>query len=366
MKPEKVAYLMHVSWDWIKQRPHFLYEELTRHYKVDLFYVERLLGKHRKKIVNKRVTYSTSNVKKIVKLPYSGRFTTLKKIESVLNGEFDFKNYDIVWITSPIMLEFINIDELRGKKVIYDCMDDFVEFYQHPKKKDAMKKLEEKLIERADIVFTSSQYLSEKIIKQYKVQLNNIPILINNGVDASLIEDLEKISRDTEQASKTDSINLVYIGTVGQWVDFDLILGVLKNKPNIQVTMIGPVDTIVPSHERLKFVGMVEHHKLPLFAKEADALIMPFQLNELVRSVDPVKIYEYIVFRRPIIVIEYGEIEKFRSFVHSYHEYKDFLSLLDKLEINKLKLCEIDQARDFLYKSTWFQRSAEIIKIIEE
>ena len=40
-------------------------------------------------------------------------------------------------------------------------------------------------------------------------------------------------------------------------------------------------------------------------------MIMPFKLNELVKSVDPVKLYEYINYNKPIISIFYQEIKRY-------------------------------------------------------
>ena len=35
---KKILYLMHVPWGWIKQRPHFIAENLSKYYKVNVFY----------------------------------------------------------------------------------------------------------------------------------------------------------------------------------------------------------------------------------------------------------------------------------------------------------------------------------------
>ena len=47
--------------------------------------------------------------------------------------------------------------------------------------------------------------------------------------------------------------------------------------------------------------------------------MMPFILNELIESVDPVKLYEYINFEKNIICIKYDEILRFKDFVYFYN-----------------------------------------------
>ena len=40
---KKIVYLMHVDWNWIKQRPHFIAGELSHFYDVEIFYRSSLL-----------------------------------------------------------------------------------------------------------------------------------------------------------------------------------------------------------------------------------------------------------------------------------------------------------------------------------
>ena len=54
------------------------------------------------------------------------------------------------------------------------------------------------------------------------------------------------------------------------------------------------INTEVPKHRRIHWKGVIEHNKLWENVKEMDALIMPFKVNDIIRDVDPVKLYEYI------------------------------------------------------------------------
>lgn len=123
----KMAYLMHVDWDWIKQRPHFLYEELTRYYSVDLFYIDKMYGSEAGRNRNSRDVFSESKVRTLKKLPLSGKFKGLRTIEWVMNRSIhqSLNQYDYIWVTSPLLLDFVSLDHLEDKVVIYDCMDDF-------------------------------------------------------------------------------------------------------------------------------------------------------------------------------------------------------------------------------------------------
>lgn len=359
---------MHVDWNWIKQRPHFLYEELTQYYKVDLFYIKKLyISSKKKHIKNKRQTYSLSNVIRILKLPLSGRFNILRMVERFLNFRISFRlrNYDYIWITSPILLDFIDLKLFENKKVIYDCMDDFLAFYYDDEKIKRMKLLEEELIERADFIIASSLHLKETIISRYRV--NKTIYLINNGISDSLLKKECTLSLSPNLLNTSSNhINLMYIGTIGDWLDFDIILRLLGDFPNVVFHLIGPVETKVPSHIRIKIVGVVPHEDLYQFAQQADGLVMPFQLNDLVLSVDPVKIYEYIFFNKPIFSVNYKEMHKFLPYVNLYSNYDMFSGYISDLVHGSMVNHSDIETRAFLWKHTWQERARAIKLIVKE
>ncbi len=363
----KMAYLMHVDWNWIKQRPHFLYEELTRYYSVDLFYIDKLYGNEAGGNWNSRDVFSESKVRTLKKLPMSGRFKGLRMIEGVMNRSIhqSLKQYDYIWITSPLLLDFISLSQLEDKIVIYDCMDDFLGFYSGEPRLDRLRHLEVRLVTRADRVITSSEYLKNKMINFYRAYLTLEPIVVNNGISPSIMKKDEKASYLRSEGNKPDLLNLMYIGTIGKWMDFDLIVRVLDQVPESMFTLVGPVETKVPSHPRIRCAGTVKHDQLPEVAQTADALVMPFVLNELVRAVDPVKMYEYIYFNKPILAIDYAEMQKFKAFVHLYSEERDLINLVKKVRDNKIERYSHMDAINFLQNNTWENRCQDIVRILE-
>lgn len=359
---------MHVDWNWIKQRPHFLFEELTKFCSIDLFYVKKLIDINAKKINNPKVTYSQSDTFVLRKLPFSARSSIVRWFEQRINSsrlKRLLRDYQIIWITSPIILDFIPVSVLANKIVIYDCMDDFTGFYSASPfwiQKDATEK-EQTLIRNSDFVFASSQYLKNKISMDYRDDIRREPLVINNGISTSLLE--LDISDFQNEENKNKDFNLTYIGTVGDWFDFDLIIKVLERYKNINVTLIGPIDTEIAHHPRLNMLGPVDHHALPKYGVDADALVMPFKLSELIRSVDPVKIYEYIKFEKPIIAIKYEEMDKFGSFVNLYSNEIELFRIIEELMSGKLRKIETKEGRSFLNSHTWEMRVKQIHEIVK-
>ncbi|MEK4055170.1 hypothetical protein MHB84_16340 [Paenibacillus sp. FSL F4-0087] len=369
----KIAYLMHVDWNWIKQRPHFLFEELTRYYNVDLFYIYKFSDKHRNTILNSRTISTYSNINLIRKVPMSGRVKTIQWIERFINRNVirSYENFDYIWITSPIILDFVPLDRFKDKLVIYDCMDDFLGFYDDSNKRiNRLRLLEIELVRRADFIFTSSNYLKNKIVSSYKEHLRSIPVVINNGISPSIINStklttIQGNSLHAQEEQQRGIFNITYIGTVGAWFDFDTVLYVLDQMSKVKFTIVGPIDTKVPVHPRLEFIGMVEHEKLKDYADKADAFIMPFVLSELVRAVDPVKIYEYILFCKPIFSINYGEMHKFLPYVHLYSHREELIKLINDLINSNIEMHSKEESIQFSLGNTWRARCRQIVDAIE-
>ncbi|AYB41925.1 hypothetical protein [Paenibacillus lautus] len=367
-KKPKIAYLMHVDWNWIKQRPHFLYEELTFYYNVDLFYIQNIYTRRYIKVNNSRNVYNYSKINFLKKLPLSGRFKELQMIEKLINYKTvaSLQNYDYIWVTSPIILDFVTLDEFEGKIVIYDCMDDFLGFYSGTSTVGRLKKLEVDLVNRADYIFTSSNYLRKKMELSYEREMKVSPYLIGNGISRTLFN--QEVFQNISQVkpNRTDCLwNLMYIGTIGEWINFDIIIMVLQQIPDVKFTMVGPIDTRVPQHSRIEYTGPIKHEELMTYASLADAFVMPFKVNELVRSVDPVKIYEYILFGKPIFSIEYGEMYKFLPFVNLYSGEKDLLNLVRDLQDDEIKVLSREESLSFLKQNTWSVRAEQIVSILE-
>ena len=99
--------------------------------------------------------------------------------------------------------------------------------------------------------------------------------------------------------------------------------------------------------------------------KLSDALIMPFKINELIRSVNPVKLYEYIYSNKPIIAPLYTESKPFNKYVYLYDSKKELFDLVNSVECgNLVTKCTNDENMAFVLKNTWDYRVSEIIELL--
>ena len=368
---KNILYLIHVPWGWIKQRPHFIAENLSKYYKINVFYKKAYRSNN---LVRNKISNDLDNIeiKGIFGLPFE-KYNLIQKISSIII-RFQLKKiidkFDLVWITHPDLFETIKNILPNDIRIIYDCMDDSLEFPYLKSNSALTEKIlrnEEELIKKSDIVFASSDYLRCKLIDRYKITKNIY--VINNAVSLDKIHsgyDL-KIPFYIENKFKKTKIKLSYTGTISRWIDMDILLESLKRFKDITYMFFGPKEINLPKHNRLLYFGPIEHKYIFNIMKQSDALIIPFKLNELVLSVNPVKLYEYIFSGKPSIVIEYGETLKFKNYVYLYKNKDDYFNLIEKLVNNDLPpKRNLEESRNFALNNTWEKRIKGMVNIIED
>lgn len=361
---QKLLYITHTPWGWIKQRPQFLATELSRFFEIDVLYRK---SNHITSGWNQEKRNEESNLYHLdgfYNLPFE-RFIHLpiKQMYQLNKLLWEFKHvdlnkYDYIWVTDSL-LWWLFKDKIQNKKVIYDCMDDALEFpyvRKYPKLYNFRKETECELLNNADFVFCSSEWLAKTLIKRYN--LKRRIDLVNNAISDSFTK--LQIPIPTKQETPI----LTYIGTISEWFDFELILHALEKYPQIEVRLYGPIRTsYIPSHERLKIMGSIPHDKIIDTMNEATGLIMPFIINDLILSVNPVKLYEYIYSGKPIAAVKYGETEKFADYVTLYETKEDFCQFIEESILSQDKP-DATKMRAFALSNTWSKRCEYIVKII--
>jgi hypothetical protein len=161
-------------------------------------------------------------------------------------------------------------------------------------------------------------------------------------------------------------LRIGYWGTIGRWFDFDLLQASLEHISEIEYHLFGATEkgVAIPKCDRLIYHGVIEHATLPQLATQLDVLMMPFKLTKVVESVDPVKLYEYIFMRKPIISIWYEEIKRFAPFVLFYQNEEMFTFHLKQLLVGKIPIYSDEQTQNFLAENSWGCRAKQIQQAI--
>ena len=357
---KKILYLSHVAWGWIKQRPQFLAEELSRDYQIDCYYTKsNKFSKANGDFVDGNLTVKGFRFWPFERITFIP-LTWLDGINKIIFKSYhiNLEDYDIIWITDPRYYYLIK-GKTKGKILVYDCMDDMLEFpymKRYPKLAQYEAKEEKQLLLDADIVLCSAKALQDKLEKRYGVHREME--IVNNAIT-------DEITTYSELGETLPQNSLVYIGTISEWFDFKSVISALDMHPELNVFLFGPIRMQnPPEHERLIFKGAVNHKEILGIMNSATGLMMPFMVNELIESVNPVKLYEYIYSGKPICASRYGETEKFGDYVTLYTGEKEFDGFVSKLLKGAINV-DRKQMRKYALQNTWQSRAKQIKNVIE-
>ncbi|NCC98249.1 MAG: hypothetical protein EOL95_00900 [Bacteroidia bacterium] len=360
-----ILYIMHVDWNWVKQRPHFLAEAIDKiqGYTVQVVYK---MAYQRHLLVENTFTLKRTPIR-LYKFPYASKFRFIIKINSLLDC-FSIrrllKGSDIIYVTHPIL--YPAIKKANKQKIVYDCMDDVLCFPQVNKTKVLLEKYEKDLIRKSACVIFTSSYLQQVVQKRCNFEFPSI--VVHNAIQLPENPD-NKVNDDIIQLfNQSNGRKIIsYIGTISEWLDYDLLNNVAE-KTNVVFYMFGPMDATFLPTKHVRFFGPQKHSDVFGIMQCSDALIMPFVVNDLIRSVNPVKLYEYIYSGKPIISVLYGETMHFEPFVYLYEstDKNSLLEILKTLNDNgySAKKDKIE-ARQFAMSNTWKHRAESITEFIE-
>lgn len=347
---------MHIDWRWIKQRPHFIAEGLSDYYDVTVVY-----------LYSKRFLFdSIINTKKDLKiisafrLPFYQNKWVYKLNKTYMRLYFRrlIKKYDpdYLWITFPQLYEYI--PKSSKCKIIYDCMDLATGFDFSEEFKSKVLELEGELVSDAGFVFASSNYLFRLLDEKYRC--GEKLFLIRNAFDGEIIDFLEP---------KDNFVNfkIGYVGTISKWIDFELIQLTLDEIENIEYHFIGPSELKkVFNNDRIKFYGAVDYKEVYKYVKDFDCLIVPFIVDDKIKSADPGKIYDYINYNKPIISVYYDELDYFSPFIYFYQTDDDLVDILKKLIQNGFEnKYSVVERLEFLKNNSWDERLLKIRDFLE-
>lgn len=246
----------------------------------------------------------------------------LYKLIKIWQRKLGFQDI-VFWTYDPYSVEILK--RLRPKLSIYDCIDEH-SAYPYPGSKRYLKQREAELCREVDIVFVTA-----KGLLKYKKPFNRNTFFVPNGVDFKHFSKAYykrlKIPYDIRNIPRPI---LGYVGAIADWIDLDLIEYLAKSEPRWSIVMIGPVDNKryvrrFKNVNNVHFKGRKDFELLPNYIQAFDVCLNPFKINDLTKTVNPLKAYEYLASGKAIVSTDMPEIYPLKSVIQIASSHKDFL-----------------------------------------
>jgi glycosyltransferase involved in cell wall biosynthesis len=350
MSKPRLLYVTHVDWGHIWQRPHHIATGLTGYF--DVTVAAPTSRRRRLLVANPDDGLDRMS---LLRVPGSIRFAPIFTLNNPLcAAQLRVRvrsRVDCVMVTAPECFPWVA--PWGGHSTLaYDCMDDAQAFPGDGEVRRAKSSLERALLARADVVFASSALLRALCIARGASEEKTIEV--PNGWDARAFP-----VQPSRSLPASGPMTIAYFGTVDTWLDLAALEAAVRDSPELTIRLIGPNECrYVPSHPRIVLSSPVQHAKLAAAVADADAFVLPFQLTDLTRGVDPVKLYEYIALGRPVLSAYWPGLERFREFVTFYDGAEHFARTLAKRLVPAPPSTE--QRAEFLAHHAWTARVSAI------
>jgi len=210
----------------------------------------------------------------------------------------------IIWTFLPTGTAIDVVSGIDNKLLVYYCIADFYKLVNNPSK---VKKTEDELIKKCDLIFAQGTILKEKCVRINK-NVHIFPFGVNMDTFKNHTNELPTDMKDLKKPI------IGYVGGVHRHVDFELIKFVANSNPDKSIVLVGPEQTNVASIRNLKnvfLVGKKDFGQLPNYIGNFDVCIIPYELNEYTQTVFPTKLNEYHAMGKPVVSTNLSEVVNF-------------------------------------------------------
>jgi glycosyltransferase involved in cell wall biosynthesis len=207
----------------------------------------------------------------------------------------------LLWAYAPQAGELLDL--LEPEPVVYHCVDDVAA--QKGVDAESFRAAEERFARRADLVLASAPALAERMRT-----LSDHVLYAPNVADTGLFATALDPGPVDPALERLPAPRLVFQGAVvATKLDLELLAELAAGRPQWSVVLVGPRGAGDPGADlsaldrapNIHLLGPREERELPALLRGADAGLIPYAVNDLTRSVFPMKVYEYLAAGLPVL-----------------------------------------------------------------
>jgi glycosyltransferase involved in cell wall biosynthesis len=281
----------------------------------------------------------------------------LKAVISYYKKKLNMKDVQL-WTFLPNVVDLLG--SLGEELVIYYCVDEWSKFSFMDGR--SMKKMEIKLLKKADLVITSAKNLFRD-----KVRYNADTHLVTHGVDYDYFSKVLFDSIPIAEDIKTIKRPIIgFFGLIHEWIDLELLEKIAITNPEWSLVLIGKASVDIErltKHENVHHLGQKPYDKLINYCKAFDVALIPFRVNDLTANVNPIKLREYLAAGIPVVSTALPEVLKYRDMVkigHNPEQINEQIDMFLRTDNRERKTLRSQSMKE----ETWDKKADRISKLI--
>jgi len=272
---------------------------------------------------------------------------------------------DVILINDNDFFRGIHLKELVNCAVYIFYVRDYLTYQPWFRKHG--ERMEQKMMEVADLVVANSAYLAN-----YSRKFNPRSYDIGQGCDVqSYLVDSPPFPTDMKNIP---SPIIGFTGAIsGTRLDAKVIEHIAGELPDCSVVLVGPVmdgfdDESLKRFKNVFFLGRKDPAEIPAYVYQFDICINPQQVNQLTIGNYPRKADEYLAMGKPMVATNTDAMELFADYVFLCHSKEEYVQHIRRiLENPELRNGNIKQERQaFAQTHTWENSVGKLGIILSE
>ena len=232
----------------------------------------------------------------------------------------------VLLVFSPSFHEVVG--HLGESEAIYYCIDELKGYREVDTA--MMEDMENHLLAKADCVVACSRELVEK-----KRSANPNVYYLPHGVDWALFRKTLDERRDPpDDIARLEKPIIGFYGFLSEdWIDFELLNDMAAQHPEWSLALIGRTKQDLAGvlrHDNIHFLGVKPFEQLPDYNRAFDVAIVPFVMNELTESSNPLKLFEYLASGLPVVSVNIPEVARYANVVKVARNRREFIRMTEE------------------------------------
>jgi glycosyltransferase involved in cell wall biosynthesis len=272
----------------------------------------------------------------------------------------------ILWLLRPWDAD--KIGHYREKLVVYQVTDEYSD-YPTVTDKAGFRASEEALLRRAGLVIVTSPALLAA-----RSRVNPATHLVRNAVD---FDGFQVALRERPELPRFAAIGhprIGYAGALNEKIDFALLEGLARLRPDWQLILVGSLDLVRGPGEaeglkalpNVHWLGRVPVTDVPSAIGGMDVCLLPYKLNAWTANIDSLKQYEYLACGKPAVATSIPAARDFPGLVRIAESCPDAFAQAVELELGCHSEELASARRNAVRGHTWDARVAQIEALLVE